>query len=98
MSTLSHDLHWLLPNIELQDGKFLLLVLLITSLGGFIYISFLSISSDRYFWNTLPWAGLHTRFFSRTRAGFNAIRQTRGIVEEGYQKVCRQVGRGAIKI
>jgi hypothetical protein len=89
MSTVNYDLRRLLSPVEIHDGRSPILALLVTLFIGLTYISFLSRSSDREFWNALPWAGVQNHLLPRTRAGFNAIRQTRGIVEEGYKKVCR---------
>ena len=42
---------------------------------------------NRKFWSSHAWAGVKHRVFPKTRAGLNAIRRTREIVEEGYGKV-----------
>lgn len=90
MLILGHDIGWLLLIVDVEDGRHRILILSIVPLVAYVFIRFIgyaSNSGDQKFWNSHAWAGVQNQLFPRTRAGFNAIRRTREIVEEGYDKV-----------
>lgn len=39
------------------------------------------------FWRSCSWVGLRHKLFPKARAGLDAIRNTRGLVEKGYKQV-----------
>lgn len=80
----------LLASVDVDDNKHR--ALLLASIVLATYISTISIqylihSGERKFWNSCAWAGVQNRLFPKIRAGIDAIRHTREIVEQGYKKV-----------
>jgi hypothetical protein len=89
MSVLGHGIGWLLLNVDAEGGKHIILILTVVPLLTYVlvrFVSYASNSSDKKFWNSHVWAGVQDQPFSRTRAGFDAIRRTQEIVEQGYDK------------
>lgn len=85
-----YDVEGLLASVDFDDNKHR--ALLLASIFLATYVSILSIqyltnSGEWKFWNSCGWAGVQTRLFPKTRAGIDAIRHTREIVEQGYNKV-----------
>jgi hypothetical protein len=77
----------LLPDIDVRH-QYLLLVLALAAVYGVIALAnYASNADERNFWKSHPWAGLRKRLFPRTRAGLEAIRHTREIVERGFKEV-----------
>lgn len=90
MSLESYHIEFLLSAVPQADNKSRLLV--IAAVFTIAYASVCSLqyilnSGHRKFWNSHAWAGVKHYAFPRTRAGLEAIRRTREIVEEGFEKV-----------
>lgn len=81
----------LLDGMDMNDtfhrtGALTLLVLAVYCV--IVLINYISNSASRKFWASHPWAGvLGKHVFPKTRAGIEAIRHTREIVENCYQQV-----------
>lgn len=79
------DLRSETPSTALQ------VVLAVSALTGAYLIVFGFIlpflSHQGKFWSTQPWVGLQKQWFAKYRAGVDAIKNTRTMVGEGYNKV-----------
>lgn len=76
----------LLPGVDVRHQC--LLVLALAAVYCAVAIAdYASNADERRFWKSHPWAGLRKRLFPRTRAGLEAIRHTREIVERGFKEV-----------
>ena len=72
------------------DVRFQLLLFVLALSAVYIVIAlinYIKSADERRFWKSHPWAGLRKRLFPRTRAGLEAIRHTREIVERGFKEV-----------
>jgi hypothetical protein len=90
MSLRASDLQSLLSSVRETDNTSLglaLAVVLLTAYGFVCFFRRIVSSDERKFWSSHAWAGVKHLIFPRTRAGLDAIRRTREIVEDGYEKV-----------
>lgn len=78
-------------NIDLEDSQhrtFCLALGIFAFYCVYLSLQYINNSTQRKFWNSQPWVGVAGKLlFSKTRAGMEAIRHTREIVENGYQQV-----------
>jgi hypothetical protein len=77
----------LLADIDVKHRLMLLVLVLSEVYSVIALVNFVSNADQRRFWKSHPWAGLRKRLFPRTRAGLDAIRHTRDIVERGFKEV-----------
>lgn len=91
MASLAYSAKAMFSGIDLEDSQhrtFCLALGVFTFYCVYLVIQYISHSAQRKFWNSQPWVGVAGKLlFSRTRAGIEAIRHTREIVENGYQQV-----------
>lgn len=86
----SYDIERLLASVDLHDIKHraLLLAFIVSAIYvSILLIHYLASADERKFWSSCAWAGVQNRLFPKTRAGIDAIRHTREIVEQGYNRV-----------
>jgi hypothetical protein len=77
----------LLADIDAKHQSLLLVLVLSAIYSVIALVHYVSNAGERRFWKSHPWAGIRKRLFPRTRAGLDAIRHTREIVERGFKEV-----------
>jgi hypothetical protein len=88
MLTMDHHVVRRLANINVQHQCLLFVLLVLSAVYSVIaLVNYVNNVDERRFWKSHPWAGLRKRLFPRTRAGLEAIRHTREIVERGFKEV-----------
>jgi len=85
---MDHQVVRRLAGVDVKHQLLLLLLVLSAVYSIVGLINYVNNADERKFWKSHPWAGLRKRLFPRTRAGLEAIRHTREIVERGFLEVC----------